>query len=136
MKGKVIKEKSDERWPEKRILKEITKKGSKKKNISHTKRFKKTQEMRKRRKEKTERKEEYISLFWGKTYIFLDTSKQESKKGQLFFLKKKREWKKKTKKESHKTNEKLIFKTQKKTKHGQTNVKKEPNKEGNRQNYF
>ena len=47
--------------------------------------------MRKRRKEKTERKEEYISPFFGKTYIFLDTSKQESKKGQLFFLKKKRE---------------------------------------------
>ena len=29
MKGKVIKEKSDERWREKRILKEISKKGSK-----------------------------------------------------------------------------------------------------------
>ena len=26
--------------------------------------------------------------------------------------------------------------TKKKTKHGQTNVKKEPNKQGNRQNYF
>ena len=32
--------------------------------------------------------------------------------------------KKKTRKESHKTNEKLILKTKKKTKHGQTNVRK------------
>ena len=62
--------------------------------------------------------------FVGKTNLFLDTSKQESKKGELFFSKKKNE-KENQKGESQKKNEKQIFKTLKKKQNtDKQNVKK------------
>ena len=63
--------------------------------------------------------------FVGKTNIFLDTSKQESKKGECVFLKKK-EWKRKPKRRvtKKKKRETIFQDTKKKTKHGQTKCKK------------
>ena len=72
-KEKWSKEKSDERWREKRIFKEVSKKKIKiKRIISHTKWFKKSQEKRKRRKEKTERKqkEDVSSICWKNQHLF------------------------------------------------------------------
>ena len=66
--------------------------------------------------------------FVEKNKIFLDTSKQGSKKGECVFLKKKR-MKKKTKKGVSQKKRETIFKTQKKeTKHGKTKCRKVPNK--------
>ena len=96
---------------------------------------------RKRRKEKTERKETYIYIYISpicrKNLSLLDTSKQESKKGELFFSRK--GMKKENQKGESQNKRETIFQETEKDKTW-TNIskkkKKEPSKKGNRQNCF
>ena len=113
MKGKVIKEQSDERWRGKRILKEISKKHQNKKDYFTQKMNLKNHKRREKEEKKKQEEKKKVSLqLVGKTNIFLDTSKQESRKGEPFFFFSKKEWKRKPKKRVTKKNEKLFFKTQ------------------------
>ena len=72
MKRKVIKEKSDERWPEKRILKEISKKKKvQNKKLFHTQKdFKKHKRWEKEEKKKQKEKKNISLFFWEKPTSF------------------------------------------------------------------
>ena len=135
MKGKVIKEKSDDRWRQKRILKEISKKKkiqNKKNYFAHKMIFKNHKRREKEEKKKTERKEEDVSpICWKKKQHLFRYKKARDKKGERFFFSKKIRTKKKTIKESHKKTRNNFSRHKQKTKHGQTKCKKKcPAKEG------
>ena len=71
-------------------LKRNVKNSSKYKDyFTHKNDLKKSQKKRKGKKTNQKEKKKKMSPICWKTNIFLDTSKQESKKGELFFLKKK-----------------------------------------------
>ena len=82
MKGKVIKEKSGDEMTRKGFKKTFQKKVQNKKDIFHTQNDLKNHKRREKEEKKKQKEKKNIYLqFVGKTYVFLDTSKQESKTG-------------------------------------------------------
>ena len=112
MKGKVIKENSDERWREKRIKKEISKKVQNKKDYFTHKMILKNHKRREKTEEK-KKKKKMSHQFVEKTTSFLIHQSKTVKKMRMCFIWRKKERKRKPERRVTKKSEKLFFKTEK-----------------------